>query len=68
MDYLQRKTLKERIVGAGGYTAVARMMDPPISRQAVWQWAHDTDVPVKRVKQVAEILKLKPEQVRPDIY
>ena len=63
-----RKTIRQKIKGAGGFTAVARMLTPPISRQAVWQWGQDTDVPVARVEQVASILGMKPEELRPDLY
>lgn len=36
-----------------------------IARTAVYQWKR---VPVHRVKIVARILKLKPGQIRPDIF
>ncbi len=68
MNFLDRKAIREAIKAAGGFTTVARMMQPPISRQAVWQWGHDTDVPAKRVKQLCEITNLDPKQVRPDIF
>lgn len=68
MDYIEREALREKIKKAGGYTTVARMMQPPVSRQAVWQWGHDTDVPAKRVKQLCIILKMDPAKVRPDIF
>lgn len=36
-----------------------------IERSAVYQWTH---VPVERVHTVAKVIKMTPEQIRPDIF
>lgn len=36
-----------------------------IERAAVYQW---TQVPIERVHQVAKVIKMTPEKIRPDIF
>ena len=36
-----------------------------IDRAAVYQWER---VPIARVHEVAEVLRMQPEQIRPDIF
>ena len=43
---------------------LALSLDPPVSRQAVTTWH---DVPIHYVEQVADLLKVDPARVRPDL-
>jgi len=53
-----------KIRGERGLSAqIARELG--IHRVAVYQWER---VPVNRVLQVAKIIKMRPSQIRPDIY
>ena len=65
---MNEQELRNRIKGAGGFTAVSKMLKPAVSRQAVWQWANGTKVPPTRVKELAAILNMEPKDIRPDIF
>lgn len=60
--------IKKGIHAAGGYMNVADRMEPPVSRQCVWQWAHNTPVPPLRCKHLARVTGLKLHVIRPDIF
>ena len=68
MDNTLFSKIKLAIKGAGGFSAVARQMKPPVSRQAVFQWANDTKVPPDRVDDLSRIINLKPDEIRPDKF
>ena len=55
--------LRRRIEAAGGYSYIAKRLG--ITKQAVFQW---TEVPPRRVKVLAKILRVKPNQLRPDLF
>jgi hypothetical protein len=44
---------------------VAQACGGGITRMAVYQW---TRVPIERVHDVAEVIGMTPEQIRPDIF
>ena len=66
MDNSYFKKIRVAIRGAGGFAAVARQMKPPVSRQAVFQWANDTKVPSTRVDDLCKIIGLEPAELRPE--
>lgn len=65
-----KKALSEAITICGGQSALARLMNPPVTPQAVQKWSRLGVVPIHRAAaiEVATDRKVTREQLRPDIF
>lgn len=69
-DQQAKTALKEAIRICGSQAALARLMKPPITPQAVQKWSRLGVVPINRVLDIenATDKKITREQLRPDIF
>lgn len=59
------KGLRLAIKAAGGKSALARVVRPIVSRQAVNKW---TKVPLRHLGRLEQQLRIPRQQLRPDLY
>jgi len=63
-----RTPLEIAIYAAGGYKTVAEKLDPPVTPQAVGQWAKADRVPANKCLQMEKIIGMSRYAMRPDVY
>ncbi len=62
--------LEKAIRTAGGQSALARLIGPPVSQGHVWKWLQSGRVPAEQVIPIVKAVdgEVTPHDLRPDIY
>lgn len=63
---LEKRLLMAAIKEAGGYSKISQQLG--VTRQAVWEWCHKTNVPATRVIALSKVINMPPEHIRPDVF